>query len=107
MAMKPFIAVITATVDGEGETKNTFNGTIVSIGNNNTVTNTCRSLHHEAVDVGFPADAVERCILALHGASVRPRQRLGVGHVTILKEPAGGVSDGPLVLHLACQAGSY
>lgn len=58
----------------------------------------CRSLHHEAVDVGFPADAVERCILALHTTSARPRQRLGVGHVTILKRNQEAVS---VMVHLS------
>lgn len=44
-----------------------------------------RSLHHKAVDVRFPADAVEWSIFIFPAASVRPWYRLRVGHVTILK----------------------
>lgn len=43
------------------------------------------SVHHEAVDVWFPADTVNWCILPLHATGLRSWYRFKIRQVAILK----------------------
>ena len=45
----------------------------------------CVNSHHEAVDVWFAADTVQRCVLPLQTAGLRPGHRVHVGHFAVLK----------------------
>jgi len=43
------------------------------------------NLHHETVDVWFPADAVQGCVLTLHTAGLRPRCMVNVRQLAVLR----------------------
>lgn len=58
------------------------------------------TLHHEAVDVWFPADTVQRCVLPIHTAGFRPRWRFNIGHLTVLESDVWHASQ-RILLHIA------
>lgn len=88
VAMEPLIAVITAAVSGRSKQIQSYMSISPSICSNVSNWNNSAgavNVHHEAVDVWFPTDAVQGCILSLHAAGLGPWYRVNVRHLTVLK----------------------